>query len=129
MMDPSALAPMSGPTGAMSAPTADPGSMANSISQIGAAVQMLTQALQGLPMGDDTQKAVIDAIQKLSKIAPPSAQVPGVQVTQLQGLAQAAQQDQMMQAVLRSLANAHAAPGGPSPQDQPQPGPQAGPMM
>lgn len=115
----------------MSAPTPDPGLMANSISQVGAAVQMLQQALQGLPIGDETQKAVIDAIQKLSKLAPTSAQVPGVQVTQLQGLAQKAQQDSMMQALLRAMATGGQG-GAPSPDQtpqQPQPGPQAGPMM
>lgn len=97
------LAPTSGPTGAMTAPSPNPGLMADSLSKIGTAVQMLQTALPGLPVGDEVQKAVLDAITKLSKVAPMSAQVPGVQATQLRGLGQQAQEGAMLQSLLRAL--------------------------
>lgn len=96
-------APAAGSTGAMSAPSPNPGLMADSLSKIGTAVQMLQTALPGLPVGDEAQKAVLDAITKLSKIAPASAQVPGVQATQLRGLGQQAQEGAMLQSLLRML--------------------------
>lgn len=97
------LAPASGPMGAMAPPSPNPGLMADSISKIGTAVQMLQNALPGLPVGDEVQKAVLDAITKLSKVAPKSAQVPGVQTTQLRGLATQAQEGAMLQSLLRAM--------------------------
>lgn len=90
---------------------------------VGSAVEMLTQALQFLPVGDEMQKGVIDAIQKLSKMAPPSGQVPGVQATQLQGLQQQAEQNQVLQALQRAMGSQEAPP------PQQQPGAPAGAMM
>lgn len=114
-----------GPTGSMSAPSPNPGMMADSLSKIGTAVQMLQTALPGLPVGDEVQKAVLDAITKLSKIAPASAQVPGVQATQLRGLGQQAQEGAMLQALMRALqapsSGGGAAPGGAPPMRPPLP--------
>ncbi len=133
MFDPAAQSPMmgmQGPTGAQSAPTMDPGSMANAITQVGTAVQLLQQTLadpNAVPLGSDIHKTILDCIQKLSKVAPTSQQVPGVQATNLMSLQQKAQEDAMMQAVLRSLAGAQGG-GAPSPDQsqQPQPAPQGG---
>lgn len=108
-------APAAGPTGSMSPPSPNPGLMADSLSKIGTAVQMLQTALPGLPVGDEAQKAVLDAITKLSKIAPASAQVPGVQATQLRGLGQQAQEGAMLQSLLRMLGASPSAGGGAPP--------------
>lgn len=133
----SALAPQSGPTGAMSAPSPNPGAMADSLSKVGIATQILQEALPGLPMGDEIHKTVLDTITKLSKVAPPSAQVPGVQATQLSGLQKQAQQSAMLQALTRALnvpGGGGGAGGGAAPMASPAsmqpPGPApAGPMM
>ncbi len=109
------LAPTSGPMGSMSPPTPNPGLMADSFSKIGTAVQMLQNALPGLPVGDEAQKAVLDAITKLSKIAPASAQVPGVQTTQLRGLEKQAQEGAMLQALLRAMQSGGGGGGAPTP--------------
>lgn len=120
----------SGPTGSMSAPSPNPGLMADSLSKVGIAVQTLQQALPGLPIGDEAQKAVLDAITKLSKIAPPSSQVPGVQATQLQGLTKQAQEGAMLQALMRVLQAPAGGGAGASPRPSPAPGGMpAAPMM
>lgn len=106
-------APAAGSTGSMSAPSPNPGLMADSLSKIGTAVQMLQTALPGLPVGDEVQKAVLDAITKLSKIAPASAQVPGVQATQLRGLGQQAQEGAMLQSLMRALQAPQSGAGAP----------------
>lgn len=116
------MAPVMGSTGAMNAPTPNPGDMAQGLTIIGNAVQMLQTALPLFPIGDEMQKAVIDSIQKLSKIAPASAQVPGVQATNLQGLAQDAQRNQLMVALQRAMGA-----GEGQTQPQPQQPPMAGP--
>jgi len=97
------FAPVMGSTGAQSPPTPNPGDMAQGMTMVGSAVQMLQQALQFFPIGDDMQKAVIDSIQKLSKMAPPSAQVPGVQATNLTGLTEQAQKNAIMLALQRAM--------------------------
>lgn len=123
----SPIMPVMGSTGAMSPPTPNAGAMADSISKVGIAVQMLQEALPGLPIGDEMQKTVLDAITKLSKMAPPSAQVPGVQATQLSGLQDQAKNSAMLQALSRAIGAAGPAPGGAPP--SPGPGMDAGPMM
>lgn len=110
------LQPQLGPTGPASPPTPNPGIMANSLSMVGNAVQMLQKALQDIPIGSEEQKAVIDSIQKLSKIAPPSAQVPGVQANNLRGLEQEATEGAMLSALLRNMQAQGQRPGAsPSP--------------
>ncbi len=99
-----------GPTGGMSAPSPNPGDMAQGLTMVGTATQMLQQALQFFPVGDEMQKTVLDTVQKLSKMAPASAQVPGVQATQLSGLGQQAEQTAMLQALQRAMGSQAAPP-------------------
>lgn len=89
--------------------------MAQSMSQVREAVHMLEMALPGLTLGSEPHKKVLDAIQNLSKAVPPSNEVPGVQMTQLTGLQQAAQKSQMLQALAASMGQ-----GDNVPQVQPQ---------
>lgn len=92
------------------------GLAADSLSKVRTAVQMLEVALPGLPMGSEPHKKVLDAIQNLSKAVPPSNEVPGVQMTQLAGLAQANQKSQMLQQLAAAMGQ-----GGAGPPPQPSP--------
>lgn len=108
-----------GPTGPASPPTGNPGLAADGLSKVREAVHLLEMALPTVPLGSEPHKAVLDAIKSLSKAVPPSEGVPGVQLSQINGLKQKAQQDQMMQAVMRSMGNSPAggqsAPPAPTP--------------
>lgn len=73
------------------------------MSKVRTAVQLLETALPGIPIGTSPHKAVLSAIQQLSKEVPSSEAVPGVQMTQLTGLAQQAQQSAPLQALMRQL--------------------------
>jgi hypothetical protein len=97
-----AMPPM-GPADPSSAPTPDAGLAADAMSKVREAVNLLELALPGIPLGSEPHKAILDAIQKLSKTAPPSAEVPGVQMTQLAGLQQKAKQSQMLQSLAASM--------------------------
>lgn len=92
-----------GPADPASAPTPDAGLAADSMSKVRTAVQMLEVALPGLPLGSDPHKAVLSAVQSLSKVVPPSNEVPGVQMTQLAGLQQKAQQSGMLQQLAAAM--------------------------
>lgn len=95
--------PPMGPADPASSPTQDAGLAADSLSKVRTAVQMLETALPGLPMGSEPHKATLSAIQQLSKSVPPSNEVPGVQMTQLAGLGQQAQQSQMLQQLAAAM--------------------------
>ena len=86
-----------GPMGPASAPSSNPGLEADALSGIREAVNMLQMKLPQLPIGSEPYKAVLDSIQKLSKVAPASEAVPGVQMTQLAGLQKQAQETAMLQ--------------------------------
>lgn len=64
---------------------------------------MLQAALPNLPVGSEPQKAVLDAVGKLSKQVPASAEIPGVQNTQLAGLQKQAQESAMLQELARAM--------------------------
>jgi hypothetical protein len=83
---------------------------ADALSQVRTAVEMLQTALPNLPVGSEPQKAVLDAIGKLSKQVPASAEIPGVQTTQLAGLQKKAQESQMLQEIARSMGAGPAVP-------------------
>jgi hypothetical protein len=95
-------------------PTGSPGGNANALSQVREAIKILEKALPDLPTGSDPYKAVLSAIQSVSRHVTPSAEVPGVQQTTLRNMQQSAQQSGMLQSLMRSLGGAGAAgsPGG-----------------
>ncbi len=93
-MPPMGSAPMSGPT-------ASPGLQADANTKILEAVRMLEMALPNVPTGTEVYKAVLNAIQALSKQVPASEAVPGVQQSALRDLQQQAGQDAALQAVMR----------------------------
>jgi hypothetical protein len=106
------------------APTGNAGAMASALSNISNAVRMLEKELSNLPHGSDQYKAVLSSIQSLGKIAPPSAQIPGVQRSAAQSAMQDAQKNGMMDMLSRSSSPAGAsagAGGAPPPSGPPAP--------
>jgi len=96
-------------------PTGSPGTNANALARVREALKLLIAELPNLNPGSDEYKGVYDAIGKISKVVPPSAEVPGIQQQALRGLQSQAQQSGMMQAVMRSGGGQPPAP----PQQQP----------
>jgi hypothetical protein len=88
------------------------GSEADADSKIREAVHLMEMALPKLHPGGDKYKACIESLQRLSKQFPASAEVPGVQDTQLLQLMQRAKQSAMMQAAQRQQQAQGGAPGG-----------------
>lgn len=116
------MQPPMGHSGPASPPTANPGLAADSMSKMREAIKLIEMALPGMQPGTDAHKDTIDALSKLSKAFPASEEVPGIQKTQLQGLAQKAQQDAMFQAILRqqSAGGGASPPGAGAPAPQPE---------
>jgi hypothetical protein len=95
--------PPMGPADPASAPTQDMGSQAAALSQVREGVKILEMALPALELGSDPHKAVLSAISSLSKVVPPSSEVPGVQMTTLTGLQKKAQESQMLQQLASAM--------------------------
>jgi len=106
-------------------PTGSPGNNANALSQVREAIKILEKALPNLPTGSDPYKAVLSAIQSVSRHVTPSAEVPGVQQTTLRDMQQNAQQSGMLQSVMRSLGGGGGGPPGPAGLPAPSGGPPA----
>ncbi len=92
-------------------PGGNPGQQANSLAKIREFVKGLSGELANLAPGSDEYKAVFDALGKLNKAIPPSAEVPGIQQQSLRNLQQQAAQSAPMQALMRSGGS----PGGGQP--------------
>lgn len=104
----------------MGVPTGNPGLQVQAASQAREAVHILEMVLPSMPVGSDEHKAVLDAIRSLSKIFPASQAIPGIQMSTLRDLAQQAQQQGPLQALMRQGGMGGAGgPGG-------APGPAAG---
>lgn len=76
------------------------------MSKVREAINLLETALPAIPIGTDSHKSVLSAIQSLSKSVPASEAVPGVQMSTLAGLQQEAQQQAPLQALVRSMGTA-----------------------
>lgn len=116
---PPLMQPPMGHSGPASPPTGNPGLAADAMSKMREAIKLIELALPGLPPGTDAHKDTIDALGKLSKAFPATEEIPGVQKTQLQGLAQNADKSAMMQAVMRMAqggGDQAPPPGAPPPQ-------------
>lgn len=101
----------------ISVPSASPGASADAMAKVREAIKILENALPQLPTGSEPHKAVLSAIQSVSKHVPASDASPGVQQSTLRGLQQQGGKDAAMEAVMRSLGGAGgaAAPGGSPP--------------
>lgn len=107
----------------LSVPTGSPGAAAGAMAKVREAINILNMAISELPIGTDPHKAVMSAVQGLTKVVPPSADVPGVQQTALRDLQANAGKSAMMQKLMASLGAGGAQPGGGPPLPPPaQPG-------
>lgn len=104
--------------------------MADSLSKVREAINILELALPGLEVGSEPHAVVVKALPQLLKAVPASEAVSGVQNTQLLALQQRAQQSAAMQSVLRAMGGpgGPAGPGGP-PGAMPPGGAPQPPMM
>jgi hypothetical protein len=114
--------PPAGPIGPASVASSNPGLAAKSLAQIGQAIQILEMALPNVPAGAPVHKDVLDAIQKLAKHVPAGSQVHGVQMTELADMQRSAQQNAMLQAVMRQTATQPGGGQAPGAQPPAQPG-------
>lgn len=96
--------PPAGPIGPASVSSGNPGLAAKSLAQVGEAIRILEMALPNVPPGTPVHKDVLDCISKLAKHVPAGSQVFGVQMTELADLQRSAQQNAMLQAVMRQSA-------------------------
>lgn len=109
----------------MAVPTGSPGAQAGAMAKVREAINILQQVLPAIPLGTEPHKAIMSAIQGLTKYIPPTAEVPGVQQTALRDLQQSAGQNAMLQQVMRSLgAGGAQQQGGGSPAMAASPPPQ-----
>ena len=107
--DTSGMPPMGASPAAMATPNL--GMQADALTKINTAIGILTQAMGGLQPGTEIHKSVLNSIQSLSKVAPASDAVAGLQQTNLRDLGQQAEQDAMLQSIMRQ-SMAQGAPGG-----------------
>lgn len=98
----------------LSPPSGNPGQQAAALANVREAIKLLEKELPNLAAGSEPYKAVLGAIQGLSKHIAPSNEVPGVQKTALRDLQQSAQQSGMMQSLIRSLGASGAGAGSPA---------------
>ena len=96
----------------ISVPTGSPGTNAGAMAKVREAVNILQQALPDFPAGSEPHSKILSAIQSISKVVPPSAEVPGVQQTALRDLQQNAGQNAMLKQVMSSLGGGNAGGGG-----------------
>ena len=97
-------APPQGSSGPAASPSGNPGMEADALAKVRGAAQILEQALPNLPFGSDSHKAVLSAIQGLSKVAPASQMPHGVQTSMIQGMAKDVQQNAMLQQLRQQMA-------------------------
>jgi len=79
------------------------------------AINILQAALPEFPAGSEPHSKILASIQSISKVVPPSSEVPGVQQTALRDIAAQNQKNAMLQQVMSSLGGAGAGPGGGGP--------------
>ena len=99
--------------------TGNPGETAAALAQVREAVNLLQAILPKLPIGTEPHKAVMDSVQKLSKIVPSGDMQPGVQNTALQNLQNQRQESAPLQQMLAAMGKPQGM-GGQAPQPQQQ---------
>lgn len=95
----------------VAAPSASPGTSAGALATVREAIDLLNKALPQLPANSEPWKAVSDAIRNIGKYVPASAQVPGVQKTELMNLMQNAGKNAMLNQVMGSMGGGPAGMG------------------
>jgi len=107
-----------GSTGPAGPRTGNPGSIAEGLSQVREAVQLLQMALIRFDVGTEPHKLTLKMISDGSKMAPPQQQQGEIQQSTLAGLQDRAKQSSMLQQVMGAMG------GGGQPGGAPQPAPQ-----
>lgn len=92
-------------------PSANAGDMAGAKAKLRAIYQQLQDISRAFPLGSEDAKSMLSIMQTMNKLAPPSAEVPGVTATAAQSMNNAAQK-QAAQAMLSTLAPPGASAGG-----------------
>jgi len=105
-----APAPRLGPTGPAAPPSPNLGSQAAALAAVQQAVTLLSMQLPSFPVGSDQQKVVMDAIKKLSEIAPADTGAGGVGMSSIQKLQEEATKSALLQKLLNSPPSAGGAP-------------------
>lgn len=108
-----------GPTGPAAPPSPNLGAQAESLSKVQQAVQILTLQLPNFPVGSEEQKTVMDAIQKLSKIAPASQAPQGVEMSTIRQLEEDAMRTGMLRRLMANQNSAGPNGGAPAPAGPP----------
>lgn len=108
-----------GPTGPAAPPSINAGEQADALSNVQQAVQLLAEQISKFPVGSDEQGVLMDAVKKLSEIAPAGMGPPGVQVGTLKKLEDQAVQTSMLQHLLKTPG---ANGGAPAPEPAGPPG-------
>jgi hypothetical protein len=94
--------------------TGNPGETAAALAQVREAVNLLQVSLPKLPIGSEPHKAVMDSIQKLSKVVPSGDMQPGVQNSALQALQSQRQQQAPLQQAMQSMGQPQGLGGSPA---------------
>jgi hypothetical protein len=107
-------------------PTGNPGNQVAALAKVREAYKILEQTLPSFQMGTELHSKVLNLMNQMVKLAPPSSEIPGMAQTTLGGLQQAAQKDAGMQALQRAqgspaTAGAGAGAGAAPPQGVPAP--------
>ncbi len=110
----------------ISVPSGSPGSQAGAMSKVREAINILQAALPEFPAGSEPHHALLKSITSISKVIPPSSEVPGVQQSALRDLHGQAGKSAMLQQVMQSLGGAGAGQGGGAPPPGAAPPPQPG---
>lgn len=101
---------MLGPTGPAAPQSPNLGEEAEALSNVQQAVQLLQKQLPKFQVGSDQQKVIMDAVKKLSELAPASAAPQGVQVSSLDKMRDEAKQSAMLRMLLGSQSAPLSAP-------------------
>lgn len=110
-LPPSPLTPPGiGSAGPAGPRTGNPGAIAEGLTQVREAVQLLQMSLTKFEVGSDPQKTVLKMIQDGSKIAPPQHEGGEIQQSTLAGLQDRAKQSQMLQQVMAAQGGGGQAP-------------------
>jgi hypothetical protein len=93
--------PKPGPAGPASAPTGNPGQIAQAQAQVREAMRIMEKALAGLQPGTKPYEAVVSSLDKLGKAIPATEEIPGVQTSTLTAMLRNAKEGAMQNALQR----------------------------
>ena len=90
--------------------------------QIKSAIDLIQQALQGLPVGSELHRDALNAVNRLSRHMPQGTPTAGVQQTMLQNLLRATARNALLQRVMAQQGGGGGGQGAAPPPSTPLPG-------